>query len=93
MVVGTIHSAHLVQRDYPLARLAAVLSAAHPDLVLVEIRPEPFAAGHLEDGPFEMTYVTLLARAAGVPVEPIDWWREEDRRSRWSEPGARASHE
>ncbi len=76
MVVGTIHRHHLTQAGYPLQLLGALLDRYNPDLVLVEIRPEPFAQGRLEDGPFEMTYVTYLARQRGIPVEPIDWWRK-----------------
>jgi hypothetical protein len=78
MVVGTVHKAHLTERSYPLALLARVLRAYRPDLVLVEIRPAPFQAGHYEDGPFEMAYVVLQAVAAGIAVEPIDRWRSED---------------
>jgi hypothetical protein len=78
MVVRTIHSQHLVQPGDPLVVLRSRLDAFGPDLVLVEARPEAFEHGRLEDGPFEMTYVTLLARLAGRDVAPIDWWREED---------------
>ena len=77
-VVATLHAAHLHVAGYPVALLGEVMRAARPDLVLVEIRPEPFAAGHLEDGPFEMTYATLVARERGIAVEPIDWWQESD---------------
>jgi len=75
-VVGTIHGAHLRTPGYPLSTLDDVLDRVRPDLVLVEIRPAPFAAGEYEDGPPEMTYVTLRARARGIAVEPIDWWLE-----------------
>jgi hypothetical protein len=78
MVVATIHGGHFVQPEYPLATLRAILEAYRPDLVLVEIRPEAFAAGLLADGPPEMTYVTVMARARGVAVAPIDWWLNED---------------
>lgn len=77
-VVGTIHGGHLKVEGYPLAALDALIGAFSPELVLVEIRPEPFATGHLEDGPIEMTYVTLAAKRRGIRVVPIDWWREED---------------
>ncbi len=73
MVVGTAHRGHLQIPDYPLSRLDELVAAFRPDLILVEIRPEPFAEGRLEDGPFEMSYVTLRARAQGIAVEPIDW--------------------
>ena len=78
MVVGTIHKAHLMEPGYPLSTLAALLDGYQPDLVLVEIRPEPFGLGHFEDGPFEMTYVTWLAQKKGIKVVPIDWFRDED---------------
>jgi hypothetical protein len=78
LVVATIHKGHLVQPGYPLATLDAVLEAARPDLVLVEIRPEAFAQGHFEDGPFEMTYVVQRARARGIPVVGIDWWLDAE---------------
>ncbi len=78
MIVGTIHGRHLVEPAYPLGLLCRLVRAYRPDLVLVEIRPEPFGRGHYEDGPFEMTYITFCARSQGVTVEPIDWWRDED---------------
>jgi hypothetical protein len=74
MVVATIHKAHLVQPGYPLGVLGQILERYQPDLVLVEVRVEPFARGELEDGPFEMAYVVERAHAASVAVEPIDWW-------------------
>jgi hypothetical protein len=78
MVVATIHKGHLLQAGYPLTVLRRLVEAYRPDLILVEIRPAAFAAGHYEDGPFEMTYVIDVAARARIPVEPIDWWREED---------------
>jgi hypothetical protein len=78
MVVATIHKGHLVQAGYPLAHLRHIVEVFRPDLVLVEIRPEPFARGNFEDGPFEMTYVVEQARTANIPVAPIDWWREDE---------------
>jgi hypothetical protein len=81
-VVGTIHKAHLLQRDYPLAVLGELLEAYQPDLVLVEIRPRPFAQGRFEDGPFEMAYVTHLARERRITVVPIDRWSVRDLRRR-----------
>jgi hypothetical protein len=78
MVVATIHKGHLLQAGYPLTVLRRLVEAYRPDLILVEIRPAPFAAGHYEDGPFEMTYVIDAAARARIPVEPIDWWREEE---------------
>jgi hypothetical protein len=78
MVVGTIHKGHLLQAGYPLSQLERAIDVYGPDLILVEIRPEPFALGHLEDGPFEMTYVVDCARRRRIPVAPIDWWRENE---------------
>ncbi|GAO01726.1 hypothetical protein [Anaeromyxobacter sp. PSR-1] len=78
VVVGTIHRAHLTESAYPLSQLAGLIETYRPDLILVEIRPEPFALGHLEDGPFEMTYVTWLGHSKGIAVSPIDWFRDED---------------
>lgn len=78
MVVGTEHGGHVAKPGYPMSTLGSVLEAYRPDLVLVEIRPEAFATGHYEDGPIEMSYLTLLAKSRGVAVEPIDWWRDSD---------------
>jgi hypothetical protein len=78
IVIGTAHKGHPLVADYPMTKLADVLTSYMPDLVLVEIRPEAFELGHFEDGPIEMSYVTLTARAMGIAVEPIDWWRDED---------------
>jgi hypothetical protein len=77
-VVSTIHKGHLMQPQYPLGFLCRILADYAPDLVLVEIRPDAFTQGHHEDGPFEMAYVVDCARAHRVPVEPIDWWQEQD---------------
>jgi len=78
MVVGTIHKEHLVNKKYPLQVFEALMDTWKPDLVLVEIRPDAFANGHFEDGPFEMTYITWLAKARHIPVVPIDWYRASD---------------
>jgi hypothetical protein len=78
MVVGTEHKGHYVAPGYPMRVLESVLDAYRPDLVLVEIRPEAFAQGQYEDGPIEMSYVTLAAAKRHVAVAGIDWWREED---------------
>lgn len=78
MVVATIHGKHLSQPRYPLTWLGTIIEERRPDLVLVEIRPEPFAQGFLEDGPLEMAYITQFAQARGITVEPIDWWRDKD---------------
>jgi hypothetical protein len=79
VVVGTIGKMHLVESRYGLSKLGDVLAAFKPDLVLVQVRVDPFREGRLEDGSFEMTYVTALAKQHGASVEPIDWFREEDR--------------
>jgi hypothetical protein len=78
VVVGTIGKMHMVESRYALARLGDVFAAFKPDLVLLGVRVDPFREGHLEDGAFEMTYVQHLAKSRGVPVEPIDWYREAD---------------
>ena len=78
MVVGTEHGGHVTTPGYPMSKLGALIDAYKPDLVLVEIRPAPFAMGHYEDGPIEMSYVTLHAKSRGIAVAPIDWWRDED---------------
>ncbi|MBF0442314.1 MAG: hypothetical protein HQK54_10440 [Oligoflexales bacterium] len=78
VVVGTIHKSHLIEPSYTLSVLAELIESYKPDLVLVEIRPEPFRRGHYEDGPFEMTYVTWLSRNMGISVAPIDWFRDKD---------------
>jgi hypothetical protein len=77
-VVGTIGKMHMVESRYPLSKLGDVLTTFKPDLVLVGVRVDPFREGHLEDAPFEMTYVTELAKKHGIAVEPIDWFRDQD---------------
>ncbi|HEY8075070.1 MAG TPA: hypothetical protein VIF62_13195 [Labilithrix sp.] len=78
VVVGTIGKLHLVESQYALPRLGDVLAAFKPDLVLVQVRVDPYKDNRLEDASFEMTYATWLAKQHGVAVEPIDWFREED---------------
>ncbi len=76
-MLGTIHGGHLETQAYSLAHLEAVLLHLRPARLLVESRPEEIAAGNLADGPFEMAYLTLVARAAGIPFDGIDWWDED----------------
>ncbi len=78
VVVGTIGKMHMVESRYGLARLGDVFAAFKPDLVLVGVRVDAFRQDGLEDASFEMTYVHHLAKTRGVPVEPIDWFREAD---------------
>ncbi|MBX3231937.1 MAG: hypothetical protein KIT84_12225 [Labilithrix sp.] len=78
VVVGTIGRYHLVESRYPLAKLAETMAVFKPDLVLVAVRVDAFRQDELEDASFEMTYVQHLAKARGVALEPIDWWREAD---------------
>lgn len=79
VVVGTIGKLHMVESRYGLSRLGDVLTAFKPDLVLVQVRVDPYREGRLEDASFEMTYASWLAKQHGASVEPIDWFREEDR--------------
>ena len=78
VVVGTIGKMHMVESRYALSRFGDVFAAFKPELVLVGARVEAFRQDQLEDASFEMTYVQHLAKAAGIPVEPIDWFREAD---------------
>jgi hypothetical protein len=78
VVVGTIGKLHMVESGYALARFGDVIAAFKPDLVLVGARVDPFREDRLEDASFEMTYIVHLAKARGIPVEPIDWFREAD---------------
>ena len=78
VVVGTIGKMHLVESRYELSRLGDVFAAFKPDLVLVAVRADALREDRLEDASFEMTYARHLAKARGVPVEPIDWFREDD---------------
>jgi hypothetical protein len=79
VVVGTIGKLHMVESRYGITRLGDVLAAFKPDLVLVQVRVDPYRDGRLEDASFEMTYASWLAKQHGAAVEPIDWFREEDR--------------
>jgi hypothetical protein len=72
--LGTIHRSHLITSEYTLGHVKAAYLAIRPELLLVEIRPEEMALGNLSDGPFEMTYLTVLACKDGIPVEGIDWF-------------------
>jgi hypothetical protein len=73
-LLGTIHGDHLTTPGYSLWNLGAVVTHLHPDRLLVEERPEQVARGHLGDGPVEMPFAALTARAAGAEVRGIDWW-------------------
>jgi len=82
-LLGTIHGRHLTTEDYSLVHLQAVLHHLQPDLLLVESRPEELARDNWGDGPIEMPFVSLTARAAGIEVQGMDWWvlREGDHRT------------
>lgn len=75
-LLGTIHSGHIKSRVYSYSHLEAVLLHLRPTRLLVESRPEEIALDNLMDGPFEMGYLCLAARAAGIPFEGLDWWDE-----------------
>lgn len=78
VVVGSIGKLHMVESRYPITKLGDVMAAFKPDVVLLAMRVEPFRAGEWEDGSFEMTYVAELAKNRAIPVEPINWFRDED---------------
>lgn len=82
-LLGTIHGRHLNTESFSLTHLEAVIRHLEPDLLLVESRPEEIAAGHWGDGPIEMPFASLTARALGISVDGIDWWvpRTDGRRT------------
>lgn len=73
-VLGTIHTAHLDSTSYSLWHLAALVAHLRPDRLLVESRPGELLQGNTCDGPVEMGFVTLEARALGVAVAGMDSW-------------------
>jgi|SRR5579872_1580997 len=73
-LLGGIHDAHLTTRDYSLQNVAAAVLHLRPDLLLVEERPEEMARGNWADGPLEAGFASLTAKAAGIPVQGVDWW-------------------
>jgi hypothetical protein len=73
-LLGTLHSRHLTTGDYSLLHLQAVQAHLKPDLLLVESRPEELARDNWADGPVEMPFASLTARATGVDVAGFDWW-------------------
>jgi len=73
-LLGTVHGDHLTTPRYSLWNLGAVVTRLHPDRLLVEERPEAVARSHLGDGPVEMPFAALTAKAAGIEVRGIDWW-------------------
>lgn len=77
MIVGTLHSEHLAQPQYPLSYLGRLIEIYRPELILLEIRPEELAKGVFEDGPLEMTYVLAVSKQKKTKVGGIDWWTEE----------------
>ncbi len=76
MVIGTIDREHLTQQGYPFSKIGDAFDAFKPDLVLLQVRPDPYKKHELEDAPLEMTYVNEVAGQRGVDTEPIDWFRE-----------------
>lgn len=80
-LLGTIHADHLSTEDYSLLHLEAVIDHLRPDLLLVESRPEELEKDNWGDGPIEMPFASLTARALGIQVAGMDWWRKEDTRN------------
>lgn len=78
IVVGTIGKFHMVESRYPISKLGDVMATFKPDLVLLQVRVDPWRQGDYEDASFEMTYLAALAKNRALPVEPIDWYREHD---------------
>ena len=77
-VIGTIGRDHLAKDGYPLSRIADIIDVFKPDMLLIQIRPEPFKKQELEDASFEMTYVNGVAGTAGVETVPFDWFQDTD---------------
>ncbi len=76
-VLGTIHQFHTLTPGYTLFHLEGLLEAFGPDLIAVEIRPEDWAKGDLDRGPYEMGRVAVpWAQKKAVPVVPVDWWED-----------------
>lgn len=78
LVVGTVGRDHLTKDGYPLTKIADIIDVFKPDMILVQVRPEPYKKQQLEDASYEMTYVNGVAGVAGVDTEPFDWFRDED---------------
>lgn len=85
-LLGTMHGEHLKSERYSLWHLQAVIVHLHPDLLLAEIRPEEIAKDNWGDGPVEMTFTALTARALDIPVQGMDWWVKA---SLYAEPSER----
>jgi hypothetical protein len=89
-LLGTIHGDHLTTPGYSLWNVGAVVTRLHPDLLLVEERPDFVAKGHLGDGPVEMPFASLTAKADGIAVEGMDWFVMDA--SHQVDPPAREDH-
>jgi hypothetical protein len=77
LVIGTVHQHHF--GGYSFDHLRAILDAANPDVLCVEIRPVDFEKRDFSMYPLEMSEVGVKwAEERGLPCCPIDWWREED---------------
>ncbi|MBW2700679.1 MAG: hypothetical protein JRF33_07640 [Deltaproteobacteria bacterium] len=75
-LLGTIHEDHLTSGEYSLLHLKAVIENLHPDLLLLEQRPQMVAEGYAGDGPIEMPFAHLTALEMSIPVDGIDWWKK-----------------
>jgi hypothetical protein len=78
VVVGTIGRDALLKDGYQLTKIADIIDMFKPDMLLIQIRADAYKQQHLEDASYEMTYVNGVAGTAGVDVEPIDWFKDED---------------
>ncbi|MEO7109378.1 MAG: hypothetical protein ABI183_02975 [Polyangiaceae bacterium] len=78
VVVGTTGRDQLLKDGYSLTKIADIIDVFKPDMLLIQVRADAYKQQHLEDASFEMTYVNAVAGTAGVDVEPIDWFKDED---------------
>ncbi|WP_125151963.1 hypothetical protein [Clostridium rectalis] len=72
-LLGTLHKEHLINQDFSLIHIGAVIESLKPDLLLVQSRPEELKKGNVGDGSLEMPFANLTAHYLGIDVNGIDW--------------------
>lgn len=76
-ILGSLHHMHYHMTDFSFQHLKAVLSNLKPHVLLVESRQEEIDRDNLADGPIEMFYLHMAAKALNIPVKGIDWFSYE----------------
>jgi len=77
-VIGTFHGSMRGMKYYTPSKLKILIADSQPDVLAIEIRPEDFQVGRLDNNPWDMNEIVIpYATSKNIPLEPIDWWPDD----------------